>query len=118
MATEPVRNDKVVPEPVISLNSRSPKAYYRAGFALLVLNRGHDALDVYGRTGDGATSCGGFKALRRRVEKECDELRKREDECPECGRTEEKWTWRSQCDPILTLRRCFLCTHAWLSGAT
>src|SRR6266404_9143539 len=74
MATEPVRNDKVVPEPVISLNSRSPKAYYRAGFALLILNRGHDALDVYGRAGDGAMSCGGFKALCRRVEKECDEL--------------------------------------------
>ncbi|KAH9027268.1 hypothetical protein EDB85DRAFT_1893071 [Lactarius pseudohatsudake] len=54
---------------VISLDPHASKAYYRAGLALLALDRADEALDVCARVGDGAANDAGFKALRERAEK-------------------------------------------------
>jgi len=65
---------------VISLDPRASKAYYRAGLALLALDRADEALDVCARVGNNTTSDAGFKLLRERAEKKCAELRRKEDE--------------------------------------
>lgn len=65
---------------VISLDPRALKAYYRAGLALLALDRADEALDVCARAGNDAKNDAGFKALRERAEKKCAELRRKADE--------------------------------------
>ena len=65
---------------VISLDPRASKAYYRAGLALLALDRADEALDVYARAGDSAASDAGFKALRERAEKKSAELQRKADQ--------------------------------------
>jgi hypothetical protein len=77
---------------VISLDPRASKAYYRAGLALLALDRADEALDVCARVGDSAASDAGFKVLRERSEKKCAELRRKADERAERARraSEEK----------------------------
>ena len=77
---------------VISLDSHASKAYYRAGLALLALDRAEEALDVCTRAGDSTASDAGFKALRERAEKKCAELRRKAEERAERARcaSEEK----------------------------
>ncbi|KAH8986297.1 hypothetical protein EDB92DRAFT_1949214 [Lactarius akahatsu] len=77
---------------VISLDPHASKAYYRAGLALLALDRADEALDVCARVGDGAANDAGFKALRERAEKKCAEIRRKADERAERARraSEEK----------------------------
>ncbi|KAH9059326.1 hypothetical protein EDB87DRAFT_1675124 [Lactarius vividus] len=77
---------------VISLDPHASKAYYRAGLALLALDRADEALDVCARVGDGAANDAGFKALRERAEKKSAEIRRKADERAERARraSEEK----------------------------
>ncbi|KAH9175149.1 hypothetical protein EDB89DRAFT_1848006 [Lactarius sanguifluus] len=77
---------------VISLDPHASKAYYRAGLALLALDRADEALDVCVRVGDGAANDAAFKALRERAEKKCAEIRRKADERAERARraSEEK----------------------------
>ncbi|KAI9511259.1 40S ribosomal protein S7 [Russula earlei] len=65
---------------VITANSRASKAYYRAGLALLALERADEALDACVRAGEGAADDAGLKALRVRAEKKREELRGKEEE--------------------------------------
>lgn len=65
---------------VIKANPRASKAYYRAGLALLVLERVDEALDVCTHAGEGAADDPGFKTLRARAEKKRNELRRKEEE--------------------------------------
>jgi len=65
---------------VITANPRASKAYYRAGLALLSLERVDEALDVVVRAGEGATDDAGFRTLRARAEKKREELRRKEKE--------------------------------------
>lgn len=65
---------------VITANPRASKAYYRAGLALLALERVDEALDVVVRAGEGAADDAGFRTLRARAEKKRDELGRKEKE--------------------------------------
>ncbi len=100
---------------VISLDPRASKAYYRAGLALLALDRADEALDVCTRVGDSAASDAGFKALRQRAEKKCAELRRKADERAERARlaSEEK----TKMDAAFAVRACsprrFSYAHAY-----
>src|SRR6266567_1304275 len=71
---------------VIAAKPRASKAYYRAGLALLVLERVDEALDVCTHAGEGAADDPGFKMLRARAEKKCEELRRKEEEQEESMR--------------------------------
>jgi hypothetical protein len=71
---------------VIAANSRASKAYYRAGLALLALERVEEALDVCTRAGEGVADDAGFRALRARAEKKRGELRRKEEERKERAR--------------------------------
>ena len=64
---------------VIAANPRASKAYYRAGLALLALERVDEALDVCTRAGEGAAEDMGFRTLRARAEKVREELRRKEE---------------------------------------
>jgi hypothetical protein len=65
---------------VIAAKPRASKAYYRAGLALLALERVDEALDVCAHAGEGAPDDPGFKTLRARAEKKREELRRKEEE--------------------------------------
>jgi hypothetical protein len=71
---------------VITTNPRATKAYYRAGLALLALERAEEALDVCTRAGDGVADDAGFRSLRARAEKKREELRRKEEERRERAR--------------------------------
>jgi hypothetical protein len=71
---------------VITANPRATKAYYRAGLALLTLERAEEALDVCTRAGDGVADDAGFRSLRARAEKQREELRRKEEERRERAR--------------------------------
>ena len=75
---------------VIAANSRASKAYYRAGLALLALERVEEALDVCSRAGEGVADDAGFRALRARAEKKREELRRKEEERKERARHVEE----------------------------
>ncbi|KAN0140231.1 hypothetical protein V8E53_002127 [Lactarius tabidus] len=77
---------------VISLDPRVSKAYYRAGLALLALDRAEEALDVCTRAGDSVANDTGFKVLRERAEKKYAEQRRKAEERAERTRraSEEK----------------------------
>jgi hypothetical protein len=78
---------------VITANPRPPsKAYYRAGLALLALERPDEALDVCTRAGEVATDDVGFKTLRARAEEKCRQMARKADERRERARraAEEK----------------------------
>jgi hypothetical protein len=75
---------------VIVANPRVSKAYYRAGLALLALERVDEALDVCTHAGEGAADDPGFKALRARAEKKREELRGKEEERKERTRHVEE----------------------------
>jgi hypothetical protein len=77
---------------IIAANSCASKAYYRAGLALLALERADEALDVCTRAGEGVADDAGFKTLRARAEKKREELRRKEEERRERARraNEEK----------------------------
>ena len=96
---------------VISLDPRVSKAYYRAGLALLALDRAGEALDVCTRVGDSAASDAGFKVLRERAEKKCAELRRKTDERVERARraSEEK----RKMDAAFAVRVCPLLPLLW-----
>jgi hypothetical protein len=63
---------------VITTNSSATKAYYRAGLALLALERADEALDVCTRAGVGVADDARFRTLRARAEKKREELRRKE----------------------------------------
>lgn len=65
---------------VITTNSSATKAYYRAGLALLALERADEVLDVCTRAGVGVADDAGFRTLRARAEKKREELRRKEEE--------------------------------------
>ena len=66
---------------VIAANPRVPsKAFYRAGLALLALERPDEALDVCTRAGEVATDDVGFKTLRTRAEEKRREMARKADE--------------------------------------
>ena len=96
---------------VISLDPRASKAYYRAGLALLALDRADEALDVCTRVGDIAASDAGFKVLRERAEKKCAELQRKADERAERARraSEEK----RKMDAAFAVRVCPLLSLLW-----
>ena len=71
---------------VIAANPRTPKAYYRAGLALLALERVDEALDVCTRAGESVADDAGFKALRAHAEKRHEELGQKEAERRERAR--------------------------------
>jgi hypothetical protein len=75
---------------VITANPRASKAYYRAGLALLALERVDEALDVCTHAGEGSTDDPGFKTLRARAEKMHEELRRKEEERKERARHVEE----------------------------
>lgn len=75
---------------VIAANPRVSKAYYRAGLALLALERVDEALDVCTHASEGAADDPGFKALRARAEKKREELRGKEEERKERARHVEE----------------------------
>jgi small subunit ribosomal protein S7e len=75
---------------VITANPRAPKAYYRAGLALLALERVDEALDVCTHAGKGAVDDPGFKTLHARAEKKREELRRKEEERKERARHVEQ----------------------------
>ena len=65
---------------VIKANAHASKAYYRAGLALLALERVDEVFDVCARAGEGGPDDAKFKTLRERAEKKRDELRRKEEE--------------------------------------
>jgi len=66
---------------VIAANTRAPsKAYYRAGLALLALDRPDEALDACARAGEAAADDVGFKTLRARAEKKRAEMARKAEE--------------------------------------
>ncbi|KAH9955557.1 hypothetical protein BC827DRAFT_870643 [Russula dissimulans] len=65
---------------VITANARASKAYYRAGLALLALERVDEAFDVCARAGEAGADDGKFKTLHELAEKKRDELRRKEEE--------------------------------------
>ncbi|KAH9991648.1 40S ribosomal protein S7 [Russula compacta] len=71
---------------VIAANPRSSKAYYRAGLALLALERADEALDVCARAGEAGADDAGFRSLRGRAEKKREELRQKEGDRRERAR--------------------------------
>lgn len=71
---------------VITTNSSATKAYYRAGLALLALERADEALDVCTHAGEGIADDAGFQTLRARAEKKRVELRQKEEERKERAR--------------------------------
>lgn len=71
---------------VIAANPRSSKAYYRAGLALLALERADEALDVCARAGEAGADDAGFKTLRGRAEKKREELRRKDGDRRERAR--------------------------------
>jgi tetratricopeptide (TPR) repeat protein len=78
---------------VIGANLRAPsKAYYRAGLALLALERPDEALDVCARAGETAADDVGFKTLRARAEEKHAEMARKVEERRERARraAEEK----------------------------
>jgi hypothetical protein len=87
---------------VITTNPRVIKAYYRAGLALLALERVDEALDVCARAGEGVADDARFRTLRARAEKKREELRRKEEERRERARRvrEEK----RRMDAALTVR--------------
>ena len=87
---------------VIAANSRASKAYYRAGLALLALERVEEALDVCTRAGEGVADDAGFRALRARAEEKREELRRKEEERRERARHAEEE--RRKMDVAFTVR--------------
>ena len=75
---------------VIAAGPRASKAYYRAGLALLALERVDETLDVCIRAGEGAADDPGFKTLRARAEKKREEMRRKEEERKESARRVEE----------------------------
>lgn len=75
---------------VIAANPRAFKAYYRAGLALLELERVDEALDVCTRAGEGVADDAGFRMLRARAEKKSEGLRQKEEERRERARLAEE----------------------------
>jgi tetratricopeptide (TPR) repeat protein len=75
---------------VIAANPRASKAYYRAGLALLALERVDEALDVCTHAGEAAADDPGFKTLRARAEKKREELRRKEEGRKERARRVEE----------------------------
>jgi hypothetical protein len=78
---------------IIAANTRAPsKAYYRAGLALLALDRPDEALDVCARAGEAAAYDVGFKTLRVRAEEKRAEIARKVEERRERARraAEEK----------------------------
>ena len=75
---------------VIAAKPRASKAYYRAGLALLALERVDEALDICTHAGEGEADDPGFKMLRARAEKKREELRRKEEERKECVRHVEE----------------------------
>lgn len=75
---------------VIAANPRAFKAYYRAGLALLALERVEEALDVCTRAGEGVADDAGFMTLRTRAEKKREEFRRKEEERRERARRVEE----------------------------
>ena len=71
---------------VIKANARASKAYYRAGLALLALERVDEVFDVCARASEGGPDDAKFKTLRERAEKKRDELRRKEEEKRERAR--------------------------------
>jgi len=71
---------------VIKADARASKAYYRAGLALLALERVDEVFDVCARAGEGGLDDAKFKTLREGAEKRRDELRQREEEKSEITR--------------------------------
>ena len=71
---------------VIAAKPRTSKAYYRAGLALLALERVDEALDVCTHAGEGVADDPGFKTLRARAEKKREELKQKEEERKERAR--------------------------------
>ena len=75
---------------VIAAKPRASKAYYRAGLALLALERVDEALDVCTHAGEGVADDPGFKTLRARVEKKREELRRKKEARKESARRVEE----------------------------
>lgn len=75
---------------VIAAKPRGYKAYYRAGLALLALERVDEALDVCTHAGERAADDPGFKTLRARAEKKREELRRKDEERKERARHVEE----------------------------
>jgi hypothetical protein len=77
---------------IIAANPCASKAYYRAGLALLALERADEALDVCTHVGECVAGDAGFKTLRARAEKQREELKRKEEERRERARraNEEK----------------------------
>lgn len=75
---------------VIAAKPRASKAYYRAGLALLALERVDEVLDVCNHAGEEVADDPGFKALRARAEKKHEELRRKEEERKERTRRVEE----------------------------
>jgi len=75
---------------VIAAQPRASKAYYRAGLALLALERVDEALDVCAHASEGAADDPGFNTLRARAEKKREELRRKEEERKERTRHVEE----------------------------
>ncbi len=75
---------------VITANPRASKAYYRAGLALLALERIDEALDVCTRAGESVADDAGFRTLRARAEKKREELRRKEEAQRERARHAEE----------------------------
>ncbi|KAI0249200.1 hypothetical protein BJV78DRAFT_1129966 [Lactifluus subvellereus] len=66
---------------VIATNTHAPsKAYYRAGLALLALDRPDEALDVCACAGEAAADDVGFKTLRARAEEKRAEMARKVEE--------------------------------------
>ena len=87
---------------VIAANPRALKAYYRAGVALLALERVDEALDVCTRAGEGVTDDAGFRTLRARAEKKQEELRRKNEEKRERARRAQEE--RRRMDVALAVR--------------
>jgi hypothetical protein len=93
---------------VISLDPRVSKAYYRAGLALLALDRAEEALDVCTRAGDSVANDTGFKALRERAEKKYAEQRRKAEERAE--RTRRASEEKRKMDAAFAVRVCSPCS--------
>jgi small subunit ribosomal protein S7e len=78
---------------VIAAKPSASKAYYRAGLALLALERVDEALDVCNHAGEEAADDPGFKMMRARAEKKREELRRKEEgrkERVRCAKEEKR----------------------------
>ena len=65
---------------VITTRPRAYKVYYRAGLALLALERVVETLDVCAHVGEVVVDDPGFETLRARGKKKLEDSRRREEE--------------------------------------